>query len=98
MGGGVNQLFKVQNCLIKIFTKYGETIQTNHASKLNFHPSKLLINQYAEIKHIKSTHNKIILRGNPIWEKPLVTCYLVSHPSKVMPYERPALLKATTHC
>ena len=39
-------------------------------------------------------HNN--LHGNPIWEKPLVTCYSF-HSSKVMSYERPTLLKVTMH-
>ena len=56
----VNQLVKVQNFLIKLFTKYSKPIQTNHASKINFLLSKLLINQHAKIKHMKSTHNTVI--------------------------------------
>ena len=56
----MNQLFKIQISYYNFFNKCSEPIQTNHASKLNIHPIKLLINQYVEMKHIKSTHDIVI--------------------------------------
>ena len=49
------------------------------------------------MKHKGSTHNIVIYVETQFGKTTNYNMYLISHSSKVMLYERPALLKATKH-